>query len=226
MRRNGPSHLSALIEKPKLRHDMGMKANAKVKAGHTTFMRSRTCSKVLQSIIEKSCCSTHRPADAAGEESPLSPNSREELTRKYLKGRGIIIGELASQADVQADIAVSAGELSSIGDSKYDFLIAGHILQRCANPVKALAEFHRVTKKHDSFIYLALPGTSGEVTPVSYFADEYFMREPERNEDHVFTPESFLELLDFMDKELYVRFEVADRYSDDHEFIFILKPVY
>ncbi|MGD0281088.1 MAG: glycosyltransferase family 4 protein [Dissulfurispiraceae bacterium] len=220
------SHLSALIDKPKRRLDMGMKANAKVKAGHTTFMRSRSCRGIMQSIIEESCCSTHRPPDAAREEILLSPLGPEELTRKYIKGRGIRIGEFALQSDMQADIAASAGELSSVVDSKYDFLIAGHILQCCANPAKALAEFHRITKKHDSYIYLALPNPSGEVTPVSYFADEYFMRAPERKQDHVFTAESFLELLDFMDKELYVRFEVADRYSDDSEFVFILKPVY
>ena len=228
------SNLSALIEEPHRRYEIGMKAYAKVKAGHTTFMRSRTCREVLQSIIEKSCGETHRLPYTAGEESPSSPHGREELTRKYIKGRGIRIGELDPQANVQADIAASVEELSSIGDSKYDFLIASHILQRCANPVKALVEFHRVTKKHDSFIYLALPNTENEessdkgraVTPVSHFADEYFMREPERKENHVFTEGSFLALLDFMDKELYVRFEVADRYSDDYEFIFILKPVY
>ena len=35
-----------------------------------------------------------------------------------------------------------------------------------------------------------------------------------------------MELLGFMDKELYIRFELVDRYADEHESIFILKPVY
>lgn len=220
------ANLSALVSEPQLRFGMGMKANEKVKAGHTTFMRSRTCGAVLQSIIEKSCSGTLLPADAAGEESPLSLHSREGLMRKYIKGRGLSIGKFDCAAGVTLDIAASAEELPLTGDSKYDFLIASHMLQHCASPVKALVEFHRVTKKHDSFICLALPKESGEVTPVSYLADEYFMRETEKKENHVFTEESFLELLDFMDKELYVRFEAADRYADDLEFIFILKPVY
>lgn len=39
-----------------------------------------------------------------------------------------------------------ATELASIQDSSYDFLLASHILEHVANPLRAVAEFHRVLK--------------------------------------------------------------------------------
>lgn len=39
-----------------------------------------------------------------------------------------------------------ATALSSIGNETYDFLLASHILEHVANPLRALQEFHRVLK--------------------------------------------------------------------------------
>jgi SAM-dependent methyltransferase len=39
-----------------------------------------------------------------------------------------------------------ATDLSSIADGTYDFLLASHILEHVANPLRALKEFHRVLK--------------------------------------------------------------------------------
>jgi SAM-dependent methyltransferase len=39
-----------------------------------------------------------------------------------------------------------ATALSSIGDGAYDFVLASHILEHVANPLRALQEFHRVLK--------------------------------------------------------------------------------
>jgi len=220
------THLSALIEAPQLRHEIGMKAYAKVRIGHTTLVRSRTCRKILQSIIGKSCHETFRHPDAVEGKSLSSTVSREELARTYLKGHGIAIGERDPRAIVQPDIVASVGQLSAIGDSNYDFLMANHLLEHCPNPVRTLKELHRVTKKHDSFIYLAMPHATSRVTPVSHFAAVYFRRVAERKATHVFTEESFLELLQFMDEELYVRFEIVERFADEYGFLFILKPVY
>jgi SAM-dependent methyltransferase len=39
-----------------------------------------------------------------------------------------------------------ATDLTSIADGSYDFLLASHILEHVANPLRALQEFHRVLK--------------------------------------------------------------------------------
>ncbi|MBF0559900.1 MAG: glycosyltransferase [Nitrospirae bacterium] len=297
------SNLSALVEVPQRRYEIGLKAYAKVRAGHTTAARSWQCNEILRSLIGQTGRHDSRPSHAVEIESPTATLPRERLAKKHLKGEGIEIGALHNplkvdpgvarvkyvdrkntevlqehySGDIEAhsivrpDIVASAEDLSVIRDSEYDFLIANHLIEHCANPVRALTEFHRVTKKHDSIIYIALPNPKGEgsfdkgreVTPVSHFADDYYMREQERRKKdfghfkewvssnwnmaegeevlaeanklydmdysihyHVFHKESFLDLLGFMDKELYVRFEVVEEYADDFEFIFILKPIY
>jgi SAM-dependent methyltransferase len=47
-----------------------------------------------------------------------------------------------------------ATALSSIGDGSYDFLLASHILEHVANPLRALEEFHRVLKPKGAVLVL------------------------------------------------------------------------
>jgi SAM-dependent methyltransferase len=47
-----------------------------------------------------------------------------------------------------------ATALSSIADGSYDFLLASHILEHVANPLRALAEFHRVLKPQGCVLVL------------------------------------------------------------------------
>jgi SAM-dependent methyltransferase len=47
-----------------------------------------------------------------------------------------------------------ATDLSSIADLKYDFLMASHVLEHVANPVKALIEWRRVLKPGGSLLVL------------------------------------------------------------------------
>lgn len=48
-----------------------------------------------------------------------------------------------------------ATELSSIADASYDFLLASHIIEHVANPLRALAEFRRVLKPRGYTLLLA-----------------------------------------------------------------------
>jgi len=50
----------------------------------------------------------------------------------------------------------NATELASIADGSYDFLLASHILEHVANPLRALQEFHRVVKPKGSLL-IAVP---------------------------------------------------------------------
>lgn len=53
-----------------------------------------------------------------------------------------------------------ASSLSGIPDHAYDFLISSHMLEHCANPIKALHEWKRVLKPH-GWLVLVLPHKEG-----------------------------------------------------------------
>lgn len=65
-----------------------------------------------------------------------------------------------------------ATDLASIGSSTYDFLLASHILEHVANPLRALREFHRVLKPNGHLL-IATPNptqTFDHRRPVTTFA--------------------------------------------------------
>jgi SAM-dependent methyltransferase len=65
-----------------------------------------------------------------------------------------------------------ATDLGSIADGSYDFLLASHILEHVANPLRALAEFHRVAKP-GGYLLIAVPDrkyTFDHRRPVTTFA--------------------------------------------------------
>ncbi len=53
-----------------------------------------------------------------------------------------------------------ASDLRSIGDETYDFLLASHVLEHCANPLKTLREWKRVIKD-DGMLLLIVPHRDG-----------------------------------------------------------------
>jgi SAM-dependent methyltransferase len=53
-----------------------------------------------------------------------------------------------------------ASDLSAIADASYDCVLASHCLEHVANPLRALAEWKRVTKP-DGFVLLILPHKDG-----------------------------------------------------------------
>lgn len=63
-------------------------------------------------------------------------------------------------------------DMSSIADGTYDFLLASHILEHVANPLRALQEFHRVLKPK-GYALVLLPNkvhTFDHRRPVTTFA--------------------------------------------------------
>jgi SAM-dependent methyltransferase len=66
----------------------------------------------------------------------------------------------------------NATDLASITDGSYDFLLASHILEHVANPLRALQEFHRVVKPNGSLL-IAVPNqlhTFDHRRPLTTFA--------------------------------------------------------
>ncbi len=54
----------------------------------------------------------------------------------------------------KVDYVHDATRLESVEDSKYDFLLACHVLEHIANPLKALKEWHRVLKPGGAILLL------------------------------------------------------------------------
>lgn len=68
--------------------------------------------------------------------------------------------------------------LSTISDSKYDFLYASHVLEHSANPMRTLEEWVRVVKE-SGIIYIVVPNklkiydVKREPTPLTWFINRY-----------------------------------------------------
>jgi SAM-dependent methyltransferase len=73
-----------------------------------------------------------------------------------------------------------ATDLRFIADASYDFLLSSHMLEHCANPLRALSEWQRVLKV-DGTLFLVLPhkdGTFDRKRPVT--ALEHMIQDFER----------------------------------------------
>ncbi len=84
-----------------------------------------------------------------------------------------------------------ATQLSAIEDQSYDFLLASHVLEHVANPLKALREWRRVLKP-DGYAFILLPERAHTFDcrrPVTRF--EHLKQDLEKD-----TPESDLTHLD------------------------------
>jgi SAM-dependent methyltransferase len=66
----------------------------------------------------------------------------------------------ADEPLVEPDILCSGEDLSAVPSGSEDFVIASHVLEHIADPLGALAEWHRVIRP-GGFLYLCLPDMRG-----------------------------------------------------------------
>ncbi|MBW7888244.1 MAG: methyltransferase domain-containing protein [Bacteroidetes bacterium] len=91
-----------------------------------------------------------------------------------------------------------AGNLLQISDNTYDFLLASHVLEHCANPIRVLKEWMRVTKEN-GMLLLVVPHKDGTfdhnrtITPFQHLLDDERKETTERDETHT---EEFIERID------------------------------
>lgn len=136
--------------------------------GHSQRLRLRTWCKGKGIEIGALHCPLPLPKGASVDYVDRLPN--EELRRHY--------PELNSEPLVPVTILASAEDLSPVPSGSLDFVVANHLLEHCENPVRALAEFHRVLKKHGT-VYLALPDPrhtfdrERDLTSVEHLMDEF-----------------------------------------------------
>ncbi|MFA6253931.1 MAG: glycosyltransferase [Candidatus Paceibacterota bacterium] len=106
----------------------------------------------------------------------------------YLDQEGLkkVYPEINSDSITTPEIIAKAEDLSPIADSSQDFVIANHLLEHVSNPVEALSEFYRVTKKEGGIVFLTLPNSRScfdsarEITRSQHFRDDFDLNNSER----------------------------------------------
>lgn len=82
-----------------------------------------------------------------------------------------------------------AADLQQIKSESYDFLVSSHCLEHCANPVKTLMEWKRVTKREAGLIiivphYFATFDRRRPVTTIGHMIEDYQNNTPESDLTH------------------------------------------
>lgn len=96
-------------------------------------------------------------------------------------------------------IIADATNLKCIEDNKYDFCISSNNLEHIANPIKAVSEFERITKK-DGLLLILVPCKElcfdhrRQVTPFEHLMDDFLNNTDENDLSHL---DEILELHDF-----------------------------
>jgi SAM-dependent methyltransferase len=91
-----------------------------------------------------------------------------------------------------------ATDLSGIADARYDFVLASHVIEHVANPLRAMAEISRILVDAGTLI-LVLPHKEGTfdhkrpVTPLAHMVDDFDKNTPETDLTHL---EEWLALVD------------------------------
>lgn len=91
-----------------------------------------------------------------------------------------------------------ASDLSKIENEKYDFLLASHVLEHCANPIKALSEWKRVLKDN-GMLLMILPHRDGtfdhnrKITSFEHLLDDFQRGTGEDDQTHA---EEFISMID------------------------------
>lgn len=91
-----------------------------------------------------------------------------------------------------------ASELVKIESETYDFLLASHVLEHCANPIKTLREWKRVVKP-DGLLLLVVPHRDGtfdhkrEITSFQHLVSDYEQNITEQDTTHI---DEFIQSID------------------------------
>jgi len=132
--------------------------------------------------LRASCCCFREPRRQRKDGS-LVPISL--TVSPILDDAGVVIGASKIARDITAAkrqeaslrFVAEASRLAEVADASYDFVLASHVLEHVANPLRALAEWARVLRS-DGLLVLVLPHRDATfdhrrpVTPLAHFQDD------------------------------------------------------
>jgi len=126
--------------------------------------------------------------------------------------------ELADKPLAPVDLLATADDLTNIGDSSLDFVIANHLVEHLEDPIAGLLEFQRVLKP-GGVVYLALPDQrrtfdrNRELTSVEHLVREHEEGAAASRRDHYLDWAQNVVGVQPGDVEGYVDGLIADGYS-------------
>lgn len=147
--------------------------------------------------------------------APFGPDEESDF-ELYKAGQIQLCGYYA-----EVDIAATADHMPEIKDDSLDYVLSSHVLEHLPNLIEGLAECNRKLKVGGIFFAIvplrdALPSDAGRtITPFSHFVEDYEqgvtvdnhidpegLTQPRRGHYHVFTPDSFDEVVQWCNQNL------------------------
>jgi SAM-dependent methyltransferase len=125
---------------------------------------------------------------------PVAPSARVTyIDRRVEGGRDANWPELKGQPhgpDPHLDLNVDVDRLSPIEDASFDAVIASHVIEHLANPLRALQEFHRVLRPGGRLVLIVPDRTRTfdrvrQPTTLRHLLDEHARNVAEVSEEHI-----------------------------------------
>lgn len=125
---------------------------------------------------------------------PVAPSARVTyVNRRVEGGRDANWPELKDQPhgpDPHLNLNVNVNRLSPIEDARFDAVIASHVIEHLANPLRALQEFHRVLRPGGRLVLIVPDRTrtfdrARQPTTLRHLLDEHARNVADVSEEHI-----------------------------------------
>jgi len=115
---------------------------------------------------------------------------------------------------------VANGDDIPLPDESQDFVVSSHVIEHFPNPIKALIEWDRLVKPGGT-IFMIVPhkertfDKGKDCTPLEHLVEDFRNHNTQSHvdpngHDHCWVTEGFMELINYMIKELHVKWELAE----------------
>lgn len=115
---------------------------------------------------------------------------------------------------------VAPGDDIPLPDESQDFIVSSHVIEHFTNPIKALIEWDRLVKP-GGIIFMIVPhkertfDKGKENTPLEHLIEDFKNNNTKphadpNGHDHCWVTESFVELINYIIQELYMKWEIVE----------------
>lgn len=115
---------------------------------------------------------------------------------------------------------VASGDNIPLPDESQDFIVSSHVIEHFPNPIKALIEWDRLVKP-GGIIFMIVPhkertfDKGKEKTPLEHLIEDFKNNNTKphaypNGHDHCWVTESFVEMINYIIQELYMKWEIVE----------------